>query len=286
MSPGKLYLECGCQNITIKSRSQDLQQTKLTKQNSKMYPMPYEIAVQTTAIHCETEDYVRKTSWDFGCLCRLQQGEDVCRRREQGLGLDLCRGRWSWIKSGWGGGGTIPGHLQAGPEAGGGKDHLLLKVYLFSCNKEWRCFKCPIPRHGESEFNVQERIGGDPNLTKRGEKFAKALGNYINALGKWRHTSINAEMTRCLDHPITFFPIFASKFFARLQFLSNRTIFFRIAFDPHLDEHFASHDSDGGSHRRSSKSHAPLGRDQVRLPRRLHLQGDRDSAPQRVERQG
>lgn len=36
-----------------------------------------------------------------------------------------------------------------------------------------------ITRHGESEDNVSGRIGGDAPLTKRGEKFAKALANFI-----------------------------------------------------------------------------------------------------------
>lgn len=39
-------------------------------------------------------------------------------------------------------------------------------------------------RHGESEYNVQERIGGDPPLTPRGTRYAKALGQYMNTLGK------------------------------------------------------------------------------------------------------
>ena len=37
-------------------------------------------------------------------------------------------------------------------------------------------------RHGESEYNVDNRIGGDPNLTNKGRVYAKAFGNYINAL--------------------------------------------------------------------------------------------------------
>lgn len=37
-------------------------------------------------------------------------------------------------------------------------------------------------RHGESEYNVQERIGGDPPLTPRGTRYAKALGQYMNTL--------------------------------------------------------------------------------------------------------
>ncbi len=31
---------------------------------------------------------------------------------------------------------------------------------------------------------MQERIGGDPDLTVRGHRYAKALGQYINALGE------------------------------------------------------------------------------------------------------
>ena len=38
-------------------------------------------------------------------------------------------------------------------------------------------------RHGESEYNVQERIGGDPPLTPRGRRYARAFANYMNALG-------------------------------------------------------------------------------------------------------
>ena len=48
-------------------------------------------------------------------------------------------------------------------------------------------------RHGESEYNVEERIGGDPPLTKRGERYAKALGQYINALGRHQKESIQKE---------------------------------------------------------------------------------------------
>ena len=38
-------------------------------------------------------------------------------------------------------------------------------------------------RHGESEYNVQDRIGGNPDLTEMGQTFARAIGQYVNGLG-------------------------------------------------------------------------------------------------------
>ena len=37
-----------------------------------------------------------------------------------------------------------------------------------------------ITRHGESQDNLNGRIGGDANLTKRGLKFAQALTQFMN----------------------------------------------------------------------------------------------------------
>eukprot|EP00117_Sycon_ciliatum_P019943 scpid78341/ scgid17916/ 6-phosphofructo-2-kinase/fructose-2,6-bisphosphatase 4; 6PF-2-K/Fru-2,6-P2ase testis-type isozyme; 6-phosphofructo-2-kinase; Fructose-2,6-bisphosphatase len=34
-------------------------------------------------------------------------------------------------------------------------------------------------RHGESEYNLEERIGGDPCITKRGEEFSKLLNKFF-----------------------------------------------------------------------------------------------------------
>ncbi len=42
---------------------------------------------------------------------------------------------------------------------------------------------------------MQERIGGDPDLTVRGHRYAKALGQYINALGEHEE---NIFVLRCL----------------------------------------------------------------------------------------
>jgi len=40
-----------------------------------------------------------------------------------------------------------------------------------------------LSRHGESEYNVDSRIGGNPPLTAKGQRYAKAMGNYMNSLG-------------------------------------------------------------------------------------------------------
>lgn len=42
-----------------------------------------------------------------------------------------------------------------------------------------------LSRHGESEYNLEDRIGGDSNLTLRGQTYAKSLGLYFNAAGKY-----------------------------------------------------------------------------------------------------
>ena len=40
-------------------------------------------------------------------------------------------------------------------------------------------------RHGESEFNVTDRIGGDSPLSQRGALYAKALARYFNTMGTY-----------------------------------------------------------------------------------------------------
>lgn len=57
-----------------------------------------------------------------------------------------------------------------------------------------------LSRHGESEYNLEDRIGGDSNLTPRGQQYARALGLYMNAAGKtWKAvTPNNIEMTSIL----------------------------------------------------------------------------------------
>lgn len=45
-------------------------------------------------------------------------------------------------------------------------------------------------RHGESEYNVLGRIGGDASLSPRGELYAQALAKHINALGCRDHVTV------------------------------------------------------------------------------------------------
>ena len=39
-----------------------------------------------------------------------------------------------------------------------------------------------ITRHGESEYNVEDRIGGNPPLTRKGEDYAESLKTYFDTL--------------------------------------------------------------------------------------------------------
>ena len=39
-----------------------------------------------------------------------------------------------------------------------------------------------ITRHGESEYNVQDRIGGNPALTSKGNSYAQKLKNTVDSL--------------------------------------------------------------------------------------------------------
>ncbi len=59
-----------------------------------------------------------------------------------------------------------------------------------------------ISRHGESMYNLDNRIGGNPSLSPRGFKYAKALGSYINAcaipkLKVSRFTSLCKHQSKC-----------------------------------------------------------------------------------------
>ena len=38
-------------------------------------------------------------------------------------------------------------------------------------------------RHGQSEYNLEDRIGGDPNLTAFGKKYAAQLGKWETRFG-------------------------------------------------------------------------------------------------------
>jgi len=55
-------------------------------------------------------------------------------------------------------------------------------------------------RHGESEYNVDNRLGGDPPLTEKGRAYAEVLGEYLNNLELpnlkiWRSSLQRTHMT-------------------------------------------------------------------------------------------
>lgn len=52
-------------------------------------------------------------------------------------------------------------------------------------------------QHGESEYNVIGRIGGDANLSARGQQYARALAEYINAIASREPLSVwTSELRR------------------------------------------------------------------------------------------
>nr|KAF6335621.1 6-phosphofructo-2-kinase/fructose-2,6-biphosphatase 4 [Pipistrellus kuhlii] len=58
-------------------------------------------------------------------------------------------------------------------------DHIQSRIvyYLMNIHVTPRCiYLC---RHGESEFNLKGRIGGDPGLSPRGREFARSLAQFI-----------------------------------------------------------------------------------------------------------
>ena len=50
-----------------------------------------------------------------------------------------------------------------------------------------------LSRHGESEYNLEDRIGGDSNLTPRGEQYAKSLGLFMKTAGNFLLTYFKSE---------------------------------------------------------------------------------------------
>jgi len=57
-----------------------------------------------------------------------------------------------------------------------------------------------LSRHGESEFNLEDRIGGDSNLTPRGQQYAKSLGLFMKTadipdLQVWTSSLVRTKQT-------------------------------------------------------------------------------------------
>ena len=69
-----------------------------------------------------------------------------------------------------------------------------------------------ITRHGESEYNVQDRIGGDPELTSNGINYSKLLKNTVDGLDiETIYCSTKLRTTQ------TLFPLLSKKYDVKMR---------------------------------------------------------------------
>ena len=59
------------------------------------------------------------------------------------------------------------------------KSYLQSKIVFFLSNIRTRPRKIWLSRHGESQFNREERIGGDSELTDEGAKYSRKLADWV-----------------------------------------------------------------------------------------------------------
>ncbi|XP_057343999.1 6-phosphofructo-2-kinase/fructose-2,6-bisphosphatase 4 isoform X2 [Manis pentadactyla] len=59
-------------------------------------------------------------------------------------------------------------------------DHIQSRIVYYLMNIHVTPRSIYLCRHGESEFNLKGRIGGDPGLSPRGREFARSLAQFIN----------------------------------------------------------------------------------------------------------
>ena len=57
--------------------------------------------------------------------------------------------------------------------------HIETLILNYLVNFKVNIKKIYISRHGESFFNIQNKIGGDPDITENGIKYSKKLFNYF-----------------------------------------------------------------------------------------------------------
>ena len=79
------------------------------------------------------------------------------------------------------------------PIINGGKDYsihncggmLQTQLRCFLLNYNIKPLTLWMSRHGESEWNTEHRIGGNPDLSPQGQRYAKALGRFgMRFIGK------------------------------------------------------------------------------------------------------
>jgi 6-phosphofructo-2-kinase/fructose-2,6-biphosphatase 2 len=59
------------------------------------------------------------------------------------------------------------------------KGYLNLQIITFMLHLHLEDRPLYFMRHGESEFNIEDRIGGNPSLTNKGREFSKLLNNFF-----------------------------------------------------------------------------------------------------------
>ncbi|XP_014664377.1 PREDICTED: 6-phosphofructo-2-kinase/fructose-2,6-bisphosphatase-like isoform X2 [Priapulus caudatus] len=58
-------------------------------------------------------------------------------------------------------------------------DHIMAKIVYYLMNIHITPRTIYLTRHGESDFNMDGKIGGDSDLTERGQQYAQALAKYV-----------------------------------------------------------------------------------------------------------
>lgn len=59
------------------------------------------------------------------------------------------------------------------------QDHIQSRIVYYLMNIHVQPRTIYLCRHGENEYNVQGKIGGDSGLSSRGKKFANALSKFV-----------------------------------------------------------------------------------------------------------
>jgi broad specificity phosphatase PhoE len=89
---------------------------------------------------------------------------------------------------------------------------VLSRIVYFLVNMRTKRRPIWLTRHGESEFNVEDRIGGDSDLSPRGHEFARALAGFMQTRrGKEPLTVWTSRLKRTIqtagylpEHPTNF----------------------------------------------------------------------------------
>ncbi|ETE62101.1 6-phosphofructo-2-kinase/fructose-2,6-biphosphatase 3 [Ophiophagus hannah] len=87
------------------------------------------------------------------------------------------------------------------------QDHIQSRIVYYLMNIHVQPRTIYLCRHGESEFNLKGKIGGDSGLSSRGKKFASELNNFVkeqnlNDLKVWTsHLKRTIQTAEALDLP-------------------------------------------------------------------------------------